>query len=77
MFWPGEFHGLHSPWGHKESDTTERLSLSLSRGYKLLGKQDETLILGMSIPLLLKNTKVSPCKRCSYTQGMNKYLSFP
>ena len=21
--WPGEFHGLHSPWGHKESDTTE------------------------------------------------------
>ena len=24
----GEFHGLYSPWGHKESDTTERLSLS-------------------------------------------------
>ena len=23
-------HGLYSPWGHKESDTTERLSLSLS-----------------------------------------------
>ena len=28
VFWPGEFHGLYSPWGHKESDTTERLSLS-------------------------------------------------
>ena len=28
-FWPGEFHGLSSPWGHKESDTTEQLSLSL------------------------------------------------
>ena len=27
---PGEFHGLYSPWGHKESDMTERLSLSLS-----------------------------------------------
>ena len=27
-FWPGEFHGLYSPWGHKESDKTERLSLS-------------------------------------------------
>ena len=26
-FWPGEFHGLYSPWGGKESDTTERLSL--------------------------------------------------
>ena len=24
----GEFHGLYSPWGHKEADTTERLSLS-------------------------------------------------
>ena len=27
LWWPGEFHGLYSPWGHKESDTTERLSL--------------------------------------------------
>ena len=29
VFWSGEFHGLCSPWGHKESDMTERLSLSL------------------------------------------------
>ena len=21
--WPGEFHGLHSPWGRKDSDMTE------------------------------------------------------
>ena len=28
VFWPGEFHGLYSPWGRKESDTTECLSLS-------------------------------------------------
>ena len=27
VFWPGEFHGLYSPWGLKESDTTEQLSL--------------------------------------------------
>ena len=27
VFWPGEIHGLSSPWGRKESDTTERLSL--------------------------------------------------
>ena len=27
VFWPEEFHGLYSPWGHKELDTTERLSL--------------------------------------------------
>ena len=23
VFWPGKFHGLYSPWGHKESDMTE------------------------------------------------------
>ena len=23
VFWPGEFHGLYSPWGHKELDTTQ------------------------------------------------------
>ena len=26
--WRGEFHELYSPWCHKESDTTEQLSLS-------------------------------------------------
>ena len=30
VFWPREFHGLYSPWGQKELDTTEQLSLSLS-----------------------------------------------
>ena len=30
VFWPTEFHGLYSPWGRKEMDTTEQLSLSLS-----------------------------------------------
>ena len=28
LFWPGKFHGLYSPWGHKELDMTERLSLT-------------------------------------------------
>ena len=23
VFWPGEFQGLYSPWGYKESDTSE------------------------------------------------------
>ena len=22
VFWPGDFHGLYSPWSHKESDMT-------------------------------------------------------
>ena len=30
VFWTGEFHRPYSPWGCKESDMTERLSLSLS-----------------------------------------------
>ena len=25
VFWPGEFHGLYSPWGHKELDVTNQL----------------------------------------------------
>ena len=37
MFWPGEFHGQrslagYSPWGCKEWDTVEQLSLCLSWG---------------------------------------------
>ena len=36
VFWPGEFHGLYSPWGHKDSDTTEWLSLSLFSDIKYI-----------------------------------------
>ena len=39
VFLPGEYHGQRSlagyiPWGHKESDMTERLTLSLSYTFK-------------------------------------------
>ena len=27
VFWPGEFHGLYSPWGRKDLDMTELVSL--------------------------------------------------
>ena len=33
VFWPGEFHGLYSSWGRKESKATKQLSLTL---YKAL-----------------------------------------
>ena len=33
VFWPGEFQGLYSPWGRKESGTTERLSLHFDLMY--------------------------------------------
>ena len=35
VFWPGELHRLYSPWGRKESDMTERLSLSLFFGIRM------------------------------------------
>ena len=38
VFWPGEFQRLYSPWGHKESDTTERLSLSHRVILRILAK---------------------------------------
>ena len=39
VFLFGEFHGQrslagYSPWGHKESDTTEQITLSLSKRHK-------------------------------------------
>ena len=40
VFWPGQFHGLYSPWSYKESDTTEQLSLSL-----------EGQVLGICLPM--------------------------
>ena len=38
----GEFHGQRSlvgynPWGHKESDKTEKLTFSLFQPFKVLG----------------------------------------
>ena len=35
-FWPGELHGLYSPWGGKESDMTKRLSLTVLGVFFLL-----------------------------------------
>ena len=34
VFWPGEIHGLYDPWGRKELDMTERLSLSDTEKHK-------------------------------------------
>ena len=35
VFRPGEFYGLYSPWGCKELDTTEQLSLTLKINLKI------------------------------------------
>ena len=46
VFWPGESHGLYRPWGRKEWDMTERLSLTLPHppcltGWSLLSQLSE------------------------------------
>ena len=47
VFWPGEFYALYSPWGLKESDTTECLSLFIHlHTYMTTGK---TIALTMQI----------------------------
>ena len=48
VFWPGEFHELYSPRGHKESDMTEQLSLSLF------------IYVNLSLTSLLKSLNDSP-----------------
>ena len=35
VLWPGQFHGLYSPWGCKESEMTEQFSLSLHQFFKI------------------------------------------
>ena len=41
VFWPGEFHGLSSPWGCRELDTTERLSCHFPGLFRLLAERPQ------------------------------------
>ena len=45
VFWPGEFHGLYSPFGRKESDTTEQLSLYLPTPWNWACRGDDGALL--------------------------------
>ena len=67
VFWPAEFHGLYSLWGRKESDTTERLSLTNYGGGNedngdLLQKEvtSPMYILLHSVPLTLQQATTDP-----------------
>ena len=40
VFWPGKFHGLYSPWGSKELDTTKQLSHTHDWNIRSQGKSD-------------------------------------
>ena len=65
VFWPREFHGLYSPWGHKESDMTEQLSLSLEKlqstriknpGRFLIGKKTVRTLLSVTFYKLIQSS---------------------
>ena len=40
VFWPGEFYEVYSPWGHKELDMTEWLSLMVRKEFWCWKKND-------------------------------------
>ena len=46
VFWPEEFNGLYSPWGSKERDMTDQLSLS-EENLKLLRLIKSMLFISM------------------------------
>ena len=50
VFSPGEFHGLYSPWSHKELDVTEQLSLCCPP------ETVTTLLIG-DTPILVANSR--------------------
>ena len=52
VYWPGEFHGLYSPWGCKESDMTEQLShLLYIRSSELIHIMAEFLVFYQALPI--------------------------
>ena len=61
VFWPGEFHGLYSPWGRKESGMTESFSLSPLR-IKL--KTHRILLLPLSL-----TSSSSDCSNAHFLPG--------
>ena len=86
VFWPGEFHGLYSQWGCKESDTTGQLSLSLSGGVlplavfelchqrnDIIDKVDLVLFL---ILMLIKETIIFLKKVKSIARGICETMNF-
>ena len=51
--WPGEFHGLYSTWGRKESAITEQLLLTHSLTHAKDGRADSRRSLGPPGPMEL------------------------
>ena len=50
VFWPGEFPGVYSPWCHKESDTTEWLSLFVGEDVRVWAHWNHSFHVHLSYP---------------------------
>ena len=60
VFWPGEFHGLYSPWGRREADATFTFTLRHSVHTAVPGRALRTAV--------LSETGLSPCRMaCFYS----------
>ena len=72
VFWPGEFPELYSPWGRKELNTTEQLSLcfTFSRcGSRLTPKEFSS-----SFVLNTLGFRLSYCQSPPFGHGMCKVM---
>ena len=80
VFWPGEFHGLYSPWSCKESDSTERVSLSvvITKGVLTRSRgMDQVTFLSFSSSRVPPETEAIECFRKSpglSVRAEHKYL---
>jgi hypothetical protein len=82
-FWPGEFHGLYSPWGHKELDVTERLSFHFFKhyhhGYRLEGKdqKQESLQIRDNSPRRKLGSSLQCCSELRLILTLWEILTWP
>ena len=78
---PGEFHGQrslagYSPWDHKESDTTEWLSLFIEKTFKNVSiKQTDIKNMNMNKYKIYVNINIKICIKVlmKYNKIINKY----
>ena len=75
VFWPGEFHKLYSPWGCKDSDMSERLSLHFTSPLPSTGAKDKWLSLSASVFHICKMDKTKlPIPKAYSQDWVNEWM---